>query len=91
MNIPDYCYALNNMTIDPKTKIGKAIKIKALETGYYKTTMTATQEEIDLMNEDLDCGCVDIPTARAMESASMFGWDCYNGILESYKKVYGEK
>ena len=84
MYIPDYCYRLNAMTINPKTKIGKVVQINALEKGYYETKTTATQEEIDKMNDDLG---IDKPTAKAMGDASMFGWDCYNTMLRRYYEI----
>ena len=88
MYIPDFCYALNNVTINPKTKVGKVIKIKALETGYYKTDMTATQEEVNHMNQFPDAGePVDIATAKAMTDASLFGWNCYIEMLASHKRI----
>lgn len=83
MNIPNKCYALNNMTINPKTKIGQVIEIRAFETGYYKTDKTATQEEVDTMNLAIN---VTLPEAKAMESASLFGWQVYKNCLETFKE-----
>lgn len=85
MNIPDFCYGLNNMTIDPKTKVGDVIVIKALERGYYPRMAKATQEQVDNMNL-VEFG-IDKPTAQAMCDASMFGWDCYPALLEAYSKL----
>ena len=84
MNIPEKCFSLNNMTVNPQTKVGDVIEIRALETGYYRTTQKATQEEVNAMNEKLG---VTIPQARAMEIASMFGWDVYKDNLQSYEKI----
>ena len=83
MNIPDNCYALNNMTINPTTKRGKVIEIRAFETGYYKTDWLMTQEEVDEKNNS-ELG-VSPTQAKAMESASLFGWQCYKSCLESYE------
>ena len=80
MNIPDYCYALNNMTIDPKTKIGEVIKIQALEKGYYPTNIKETQEFVD--NYNMDMLGVTKAQSEAMKAASMFGWECYKNVLE---------
>lgn len=88
MFIPNECYALNNMTIDPKTKMGEVIIIKALETGFYKTTMRTTQEMVDEMNKE---NRVNKPTSRAMYDASMFGWNIYKDSLNRYKKFYANK
>jgi hypothetical protein len=92
MNIPDFCYALNNRTINPKTKVGEVIIIRALEKGYYPTNILATQEEVDEMNKFPDIGSPVSPIeAKAMESASMFGWECYKNVLESYTKLEEKK
>ena len=70
------------MTINPKTRIGEVIKIVALETGYYKTNVKETQEFLDTFNRiQLK---VSRSESRAMETASMFGWDTYLSSLESY-------
>ena len=51
MNIPNFCYSLDCTSINPKTKIGKIIKVVALETGFYRTSFEGTQEEVDEMND----------------------------------------
>lgn len=83
MKVPDFCYALNNMTINPMTKEGKVIKVRAMETGFYPTTLRATQQTVDKLNAELG---VDKPTAQAMVDASMFGWNCYLSCLQTYKE-----
>ena len=89
MNIPDYCFSLLNTSIDPNTKIGKVIRLVAFEEGYYPTHLEQTQEEVDEFNlENLG---VDKATARAMETASMFGWQAYLPTLKSYQKLEKEK
>ena len=88
MIIPDYCWALLNTSINPKTKKGKVIKIVALESGYYSTSTEETQEDIDKINKRMG---VDKATARAMETASIFGWQAYLPTLNSYKKLEKEK
>lgn len=80
MNIPDFCYALNNMTIHPETNVGQVIKIKAMEKGYYPTNLLMTQEQVDEKNRELG---VEKHVAEAMSIASMFGWDTYNAVLQS--------
>lgn len=87
MNIPDFCYTLNNMTVDPKTKIGEIIRIVALESGYYKTTQTGTQEDVDALNKKLG---VTRAQEEAMSAGSMFGWQVYKSVLETYQKKFQE-
>lgn len=84
MNIPDKCFDLNNMTIDPKTGIGEIIRIVALEKGYHRTAFTGTQFNVDNMNKEIG---VEKATAKAMAWASMFGWDTYLTMLETYKEL----
>jgi hypothetical protein len=84
ISIPQYCHGLNNMTIDPKTKLGQVIRIQAFETGYYRTDLKMTQEEVDQWNIELGINPV---VAKAMESASMFGWNTYLNVLESMEKL----
>ncbi|MFZ2992396.1 MAG: hypothetical protein WA061_01660 [Microgenomates group bacterium] len=76
------------MTIDPKTGIGEVIIIKALEKGYYRTDMFMTQEEVDEQNILVGAGTKNV--AQAMESASMWGWDCYLNCLKSFDKIANE-
>ena len=85
MYIPDECFSLNKMTVNPKTRIGEIIKIKALEKGYYETLQEGAQEDVDKVNKELG---IDVATVRAMETASMFGWDTYKKSLEAYKKSH---
>lgn len=86
MIVPDYCLALNNMTIHPVTKIGDVIEIRAFEKGFYPTRNMATQEFLD----DFNFSILEITKAQsdAMESASMFGWQCYKSVLDSNEKKY---
>lgn len=88
MNIPDYCYTLNNITIDPKTKIGEIIKIKALESGYYRTIKSGTQEDVDQLNKKLG---VTRAQEEAMSTGSMFGWETYLKALETYQEKCSEE
>jgi len=88
MFIPDSCFSLNKVTINPKTGIGEVIIIRALEKGYYKTNIFATQEQVDDMNLHPACGegIFDLNTVKAMETASIFGWDTYKKSLEVFSK-----
>ena len=88
MFTPDMCLALNNMTID-KEGFGEVIHIRALETGYYKTSSFMTQEQVDEMNWEVYD--VDIPTSRAMATASMFGWDVYLANLKIEQELFNKK
>jgi hypothetical protein len=63
ISIPQYCHGLNNMTINPRTKKGEVIRIQAFETGYYKTGLHMTQEEVDIWNST--CG-ITPAVAKAM-------------------------
>ena len=81
--VPERCFALNNVTLNPKTKLGRVIEIRAFETGYYRTEFLMTQDGVDCKNAELG---VDKAQAQAMESASMFGWQCYKNYLEAFEK-----
>lgn len=83
MNIPNKCYSLNNMTVNPKTGLGQVIEIRALETGYYKTIWLMTQEEVDMKNAEMGVGLAE---AKAMKTASMFGWNTYIGASTSGRR-----
>lgn len=83
MYIPDKCFALLNSSINPKTGIGTLILIKALEHGYYEQDYRTTQEEVDERNEQLG---VTKEEAKAMATASIFGWQSYISSLEVYSK-----
>lgn len=88
MHIPDSCYSLLNTSINPKTGVGNIIVIKCLELGYYKTELEGTQDDVDEMNLNLG---VQKHVAKAMETASMFGWHTYLNSLSSYSDVKSEK
>lgn len=88
MNIPDFCYTLNNMTVDPKTKIGEIIRVVALESGYYKTNYKGTQEDVNDMNENIG---VSRAQEEAMSTGSMFGWESYPKALERFEEIFKEK
>ena len=88
MFIPDMCLSLNNMTVD-KDGFGEVILIRALERGFYKTESFMTQEQVDEMNRE--AYDVDVPTARAMEMASMFGWDVYLINLKREQESFDKK
>lgn len=88
MNIPDKCYALNNMTIDPHTKLGDVIIIRALEHGFYSTEAVLTQEDVDSLNVELG---VSRWEAKAMEDCSMFNWEMYPNRVRRYSELMEEK
>ena len=88
MFIPDMCLALNNMTID-KDGLGEVTIIRALERNFYTTKSFMTQEQVNGIN--LEIYDVDIPTARAMETASMFGWDVYLANLKIEQELFNKK
>jgi hypothetical protein len=85
ISIPDFCYALNNMTINPETKIGEVIIVRGLEKGYYPTQMKLTQSQVDDLNIDLG---ITRAISRSMETASMFGWETYLKSFEEMEKHY---
>ena len=88
MYIPSKCYALNNMTIHPETKIGNVIELRALERGFYKTALKATQEEVDNMNTHIG---VTRAEAKAMEDATLFNWEMYPSRLAHYQEFLSLK
>jgi hypothetical protein len=88
MNIPDYCYTLDNMTINPKTKVGKIIRVVALVSGFYKTNFTGTQEDVNAMNENLG---VTRAQEEAMSTGSMFGWELYPNTLKRFEEIFSKQ
>jgi len=88
MHIPDYCYTLNNMTVNPKTKEGSIIKVVAMESGYYETYMRGTQEDVNNLNQELG---VTRAQEEAMSTGSMFGWQTYKNVLERYEEIFSKK
>lgn len=85
MNIPDKCFSLLNTTIHLDDGIGTLIIIKALETGYYPQEYRCTQDEVDERNTELG---VTKAQAKAMETASIFGWHAYEPTLKLYEKKF---
>ena len=85
----DWCYTLNNITINPKTNSGEVIKVVWGETGYYSTAFYASQTEVDEWNRERDIYPWE---AEAMSTCSIFGnWSAYDSLAASLHEKMTEK